>query len=88
MTCTVKVPSPLRAYTKGEASVRAQGDTVHAVLADLERRFPGMRFRMIDEHDRIREHMRVYVNTTMSPDLNARVADGDEVHIICALSGG
>ena len=58
------------------------------VLADLDRRFPGMRFRMIDEQDRIRPHIRLYVNTTAVVDLDHRVAGGDTLHLICALSGG
>jgi molybdopterin synthase sulfur carrier subunit len=88
MTCTVKVASPLRSYTQGAASVSATGSTLREVLADLDQRYPGMRFRMIDEHERIREHIRLFVNTTMAKDLTAAVADDDVVHLICALSGG
>jgi molybdopterin converting factor small subunit len=55
---------------------------------DLETRFPGMRFRMIDEQGRIRQHIRLYVNTEMASDLGVKVASGDTVHLICALSGG
>ncbi|MBX5459850.1 MAG: MoaD/ThiS family protein [Steroidobacteraceae bacterium] len=88
MACTVRVASPLRSYTNGAASVTAVGGTLHEVLADLERRFPGMRFRMIDEQDRIRQHIRLFVNTQGAADLSAPVHDGDTVHLICALSGG
>lgn len=87
-TCTVRIASPLRSYTNGAASVAAAGSTVAEVLADLERRYPGMRFRIIDEQDRIRRHMRVFVNDREAPALAAPVAAGDEVHLICALSGG
>ena len=83
-----RVASPLRSYTDGRASVDASGRTVREVLADLDRRFPGMRFRMIDEQDRIRPHIRLYVNTTAVVDLDHRVAGGDTLHLICALSGG
>jgi molybdopterin converting factor small subunit len=61
---------------------------VQQVLADLEQRFPGMRFRMIDEQDRIRRHIRIYVKTSEVKALSDDVRDGDEVHLICALSGG
>lgn len=88
MTCTVKVASPLRSYTQGEASIAAQGNTLFDVLDDLERRYPGMRFRMIDEQGRIRQHIRLYINNAMAGDLLARVTPGDTVHLICALSGG
>jgi molybdopterin converting factor small subunit len=88
MSCTVRIPSPLRSYTREAAKIDAAGDTLAAVLADLDRRFPGMRFRMIDEQDRVRPHIRLFVNKNEAKDLGVRVASRDEVHIICALSGG
>lgn len=66
----------------------AEGVTVREVLADLNSRFPGMRFRMIDEQDRIRRHIRIFVNTREVADLSAAVQGNDQVHLICALSGG
>jgi molybdopterin converting factor small subunit len=88
MTCNVRIASPLRSYTMGEAMVCAEGTTVREVLAHLERRFPGIRFRMIDEQDRVRRHIRLFVNTTEVKALSDPVVDGDEMHLICALSGG
>ena len=88
MSCTVRVASPLRSYTNGAASVEAQGATIGAVLVDLEQRFPGMRFRMIDEQDRVRRHVRIFVNTHETVDLSAPVREDDVVYLICALSGG
>jgi molybdopterin converting factor small subunit len=85
---TVRVASPLRDYTKGAAQVRASGATVAALLADLERAHPGMRFRMIDEQDRIRPHIRIFLNQREVQSLDEPVAARDEVHLICALSGG
>lgn len=84
----VKIGSPLRSYTNGASSVGAAGATVAEVLADLDGRFPGMRFRMIDEQDRIRRHIRVFVNDREAATLAEPVARGDQVHLICALSGG
>ena len=88
MSCIVKVASPLRSYTHGESSVSAEGSSLEQVLADLDRRFPGIRFRMIDEQDRIRRHIRLFVNTSEAHDLKTEVRPGDAVHLICALSGG
>jgi sulfur-carrier protein len=84
----VRVPSPLRSYTGGAAQVSASGATVAALLAELERAHPGMRFRMIDEQDRIRPHIRIFVNQREVRSLDEAVAARDEVHLICALSGG
>ena len=88
MSCTVKIASPLRSYTNGAASVNAKGASVVEVLADLDRRFTGMRFRMIDEQEQIRRHIRIFVNTREAKQLSEQVAAGDTVHLICALSGG
>ncbi|MGH8303772.1 MAG: MoaD/ThiS family protein [Steroidobacteraceae bacterium] len=88
MSCTVRIPSPLRSYTAGAAQVTADGGTVEEVLASLERRFAGIRFRMLDEQSRIRPHMRLYVNTTEVTALSHPVGARDVVHVICALSGG
>jgi sulfur-carrier protein len=85
---TTRVASPLRSYTDGRAVVEAAGDTVREALADLDQRYPGMRFRMIDEQDRIRPHIRLYVNTDAVEQLDHRVGQGDTLHLICALSGG
>ena len=86
--CTVRVASPLRSYTAGAATLTVRGRTLAEVLHSLEQRCPGIRFRMIDEQDRIRPHMRLFVNSSEARELSADVADGDTVHLICALSGG
>lgn len=88
MSCTVRIPSPLRSYTAGAAAVAAEGGTVEEVLASLERRFSGIRFRMVDEQSRVRPHIRLYVNTAEVTVLSQAVGTGDTVHVICALSGG
>ena len=85
---TVRIASPLRSYTGGAAKVGADGATLREVLADLDRRFPGIRFRMIDEQDAIRPHIRLYVETREVKSLSDPVGSRETVHIICALSGG
>jgi sulfur-carrier protein len=83
-----RVASPLRSYTDGRAIVETGGATVREVLADLDRRYPGMRFRMIDEQDRIRRHIRIFVNGAQVRELSAPLRATDEVVIVQALSGG
>ncbi len=85
---TVHIPSPLRSYTAGKSEVTASGRTIAEVMFDLDRHYPGIRFRMIDEQDEVRPHMRVFVNKEQIDDLNVAVSEGDEVHILQALSGG
>ena len=84
----VRIPTPLRSYTDQRAWVEANGATVAEVLADLDARHPGIRFRMVDEQDRLRRHMKVFVNDDATRDLTAAVDESDVVTIMQALSGG
>ncbi len=84
----VSIPSQLRSYTGGKAQVTASGTTVAEALEHLNASFPGMRFRMIDEQDRIRQHIRIFVNQELIRDLNHPLSERDEIQILCAISGG
>jgi sulfur-carrier protein len=84
----VIIPSPLLSYTNQRKEVDACGSTVAEMLADLNRQFPGIRFRMIDEQDNVRPHMRIFVNGEQVWSLSAPLQSNDEVHILQALSGG
>ncbi len=84
----VWIPSQLHAYTGGVSRVEGAGTTIDAVLDDLDRRFPGLKFRVIDEQGRIRPHMRLFVGRQAARDVRAPISDGEELLIFGALSGG
>jgi molybdopterin synthase sulfur carrier subunit len=84
----VSIPTPLRSYTAQAGNVEAEGGTISELLLDLDRRYPGIRFRMIDEQDAIRDHVRIFVNRERVVGLDARLVPSDEVQILQALSGG
>ena len=84
----VRIPEPLKSYTGNEKVVEAQGVTVDEVLRDLDRQYPGIRFRMIDEQQNVRKHMKVFVNDEAVRELNTPVTERDEITIMQALSGG
>lgn len=84
----VVLPTPLAEYTAGRREVEAAGATLAALLADLDRQFPGIRFRVVDEQEAIRPHIKVFVNRRMARTLAAGLAPGDEVLVVAALSGG
>lgn len=84
----VRLAPLLHAYTRGEATLPAHGATLGEALADLDCRYPGIRFRVIDEQDRVRRHMRCFVNEADVRDAAAELRDGDEIFIVGALSGG
>ena len=83
----VLIPSPLRSYTTA-SWVTASGRTLVEVLADLDRQFPGLRFRMLDEQGALRPHLRFFVGGGQVFDPNASLGGADELLIVQALSGG
>lgn len=83
----VLIPGALLSYT-GQNWVAAQGLSVAAVLDDLERQYPGIRFRMIDEQGRIRRHIRLFHAGEMVKDLSQALRADGELLIVQALSGG
>lgn len=84
----VLIPSPLRSYTAERGRVEADGGTLGELLHDLDRQFPGIRFRIIDEQERMRRHVRFFVNGAQTFDLQTPLAPDDELFIVQALSGG
>ena len=84
----VHVPAPLRSYTNKSSVITADGSTLEELLADIDRRYPGFRFRIIDEQGGIREHIKIFVNEEQAQALAVAIRPADVIHIICALSGG
>ena len=84
----VRIPTPLRSYTDGASVVGAEGATIAAVLTDLDRQFPGLRFRVVDEQGRLRTHMKVFVGMEPVRDLTTPLDDLEEITLMQALSGG
>ena len=83
----VELPTPLLSYTSSRA-VEADGGTIGELLDDLDRRYRGIRFRIVDEQGHLRPHMRVFLNGEQVFDLMATVQPTDRVQILQALSGG
>ena len=83
----VLIPGPLLSYTR-QRQVDAAGATLGAVLEDLDRQYPGIRFRMVDEQDHVRPHMRIFINGAQVSHLDRSLGPDDTVHIVQALSGG
>ena len=84
----VLIPTPLQSYVGHRAETQADGATLAALLEDLDRRHPGIRFRMIDEQDAIRRHIRIWVNGDEVKRLDVALAPTDVVIVFQALSGG
>jgi molybdopterin converting factor small subunit len=85
---TIHIPSALRSYTKQQGEVEVEGSTLGEALLALDRRYPGFRFRIVTEQDRIRPHIRIFVNDEQAQELQTSLGQEDRVYIVCALSGG
>lgn len=83
----VLIPSALQSYTR-RSKVEASGATLGEVLADLDRRHPGLRFRVVDDQERLRPHMRVFVAGRAVHDLDHPLDPAQDLAIVMALSGG
>ncbi|RNL84019.1 ubiquitin-like small modifier protein 1 [Halostreptopolyspora alba] len=91
MSVSVRVPTILRTYTKDAAEVTAEGDTLKAVLADLEANYPGIQARILDDSGKVRRFVNVYVgdeDVRFADGLDTVIADGSQVSIIPAVAGG
>ena len=91
MSVRVRVPTPLRKLTQGADEVDVQGDTVKALVNDLERKFPGIKERICDETGKVRRFVNVYVNgddIRFLQNLETSVRDGDSISIVPAVAGG
>ncbi len=83
----VLLPSALRSYT-GETQITAVGESLNELFAELDRRYPGLRFRVVDEQNQLRPNMRIFVNGLGVRDLGHTLRPDDFVAIVLALSGG
>ncbi|UFN43719.1 MoaD/ThiS family protein [Nocardioides okcheonensis] len=91
MAVSVRIPTILRTYTGGESEVSAEGDTLAAVLDDLDARYSGIKGRILDEAGALRRFVNVYVgndDVRFLEDLQTPTPDGSQVSVIPAVAGG
>ncbi|HZP46837.1 MAG TPA: ubiquitin-like small modifier protein 1 [Candidatus Binataceae bacterium] len=91
MGIKVRVPTPLRRFTGGNDEVAAEGDSIKAVIQDLDRRHPGIGERLLDEKGELRRFVNVYLNgddIRFLSALDSKVKDGDDISIVPAIAGG
>ncbi|HEU5024431.1 MAG TPA: MoaD/ThiS family protein [Spirillospora sp.] len=88
---SVRIPTILRTYTGGEAEVKAEGDTLRAVVADLEASYAGIAARILDDAGKIRRFVNVYVgdeDVRFAEGLDTATPAGTQISIIPAVAGG
>jgi MoaD family protein len=90
MSVTVSIPTILRPHTGGEKRVEATGDTLQALISDLEASYAGISERLVD-NGKLHRFVNIYVNdqdVRFSGGLATTIADGDSVTILPAVAGG
>ena len=91
MAVTVRIPTPLQRLPHGQGEVSCDGKTVADLLASLERQYPGVKERLLDEQGKLRRFVNVFVNEEdirFLQGYQTPIKDGDEVSIIPAIAGG
>jgi len=91
MSITVRIPAPLRTLTQNQAEVSVEGGSVAAAVEDLERRYPGMKARILDEKGALRRYINIFKNEDdirSAQALQTQLAPGDKLTIVPAIAGG
>ena len=91
MSIMVRIPTPLRRVTNGQDKVQVNGDSVGAIIGDLDSQFPGLKERLCDEQGELRNFVNIYVNgedVRFLDGVNSATAEGDEISIVPAVAGG
>lgn len=91
MAVIVRLPGSLRDAIGGENKISATGATLDEVFADIERRYPGFRSRVVDERGRLVTYVNVYIgeeDARAKGGLVAPVPADSEVMVIPAMAGG
>lgn len=90
MAITVRIPTPLRTLTQGKDEVEAKGADVRDIINDLEKNYPGLKERLLDDKG-VRRFVNIYQNEEdirFLENLDTKVKDGDSISIVPAIAGG
>ena len=90
MAITVRIPTPLRTLTQGKDEVEATGADVRGIIEDLEKNYPGLKERLLDDKG-VRRFVNIYQNEEdirFLENLDTKVKDGDSISIVPAIAGG
>ena len=90
---TVSIPTILRPHTGGQKRVSASGDTLSAVINDLEANYSGITGRLVDPDNpgKLHRFVNIYVNdedVRFTGSLQTPLKDGDSVTVLPAVAGG
>jgi len=91
MSIVVRIPTPLRKMTNGQAKVEVDSAVLGDLVEKLNSEFPGFKDRLVDEEGELRYFVNIYLNgedVRFMDGLKTATADGDEISIVPAVAGG
>ena len=91
MSVKVRIPTPLQKLTNNQGEVLCEAMNIDQMLADLEKKHPGIKERLCDGEGKLRRFVNVYVNEEDIRFLKGQetsLKDGDDISIIPAIAGG
>lgn len=91
MSIKVRIPAPLQKMTDNKSEVESQGENIVDLVADLDKKYPGIKERLCDDKGKLRRFINIYVNeedVRFLKNEETQLKDGDEVSIIPAIAGG
>ncbi len=91
MSIVVRIPTPLRKMTNGQAKVEVDSTILGDLVEKLNSEFPGFKDRLVDEEGELRYFVNIYLNgedVRFMDGLKTATTDGDEISIVPAVAGG
>ncbi len=91
MSIMVRIPTPLRRMTNGQAKVELESANLGDLVDKLNGEFPGIKERLVDENGELQYYVIIYLNgedVRFMDGLKTATADGDEISIVPAVAGG
>ncbi len=91
MSIVVRIPTPLRKMTNGQAKVEVDSAVLGDLVEKLNSEYPGFKDRLVDEEGELRYFVNIYLNgedVRFMDGLNTSTSEGDEISIVPAVAGG
>lgn len=91
MSVKVKLPSAVARYAGDQTEIESEGSTVREVIDNLEKVYPGIRRKFVDESGKVYRFVRIYLNKVdirKLKGIDTPISDGDELSLVPAFVGG
>ena len=91
MSIMVRIPTPLRSVTDGQAKVSVEGASINEIIGSLDSQFPGIKERLCDDQGMLRNFVNIYVNgedIRFLEGIDSVTKEGDDISIVPAVAGG